>query len=457
MKNIPTITERADYYNLGEAANQGRDLPHTSAQALECALAINTEDIVNRARLLGYYAQLHQTRTSEDAESVDAKLNHILWFLENAPDCKFAGDSAFLINREKFPKHYQRAREAWLKQVKAYATVYQVAINAAMFCIFDEPVVSKRLLKLVSDEDRKNPWAYRLLNKLNGKREEIPTLKEHLPPTGFDYTKSRLHADKSFLDTVVFHGSRMPPCAAHTLEMVLAKFPDDVSARVELIGFYSERWKRENFLGFDADYLTQLTQHVRWCIRHIPGSKFLGDWHGFATIDKKIAPVENKILACAWDETVKLLPEQATVLATAAAFYYSSGAPKRAEALVSKARKLGKSDPTVKEIIEYAVGNCQQRGRKQPDRKKGQALSKCAISLEGTKPTCPFGPFTLAEWVSAIDLNGAHLEGVYHWVPPISISNLNVVLSDDSADAYNRAKIIGSYDRYYSDIKSGQK
>jgi len=96
--NLPTKTDLADFYPLESLAKQGDVLSRISAEILEDILETNQDDIANRARLLGYYARCCVKRnTSSQNQKTKLRTNHILWFIENAPDSRFASDKFFSI------------------------------------------------------------------------------------------------------------------------------------------------------------------------------------------------------------------------------------------------------------------------------------------------------------------------------------------------------------------------
>jgi hypothetical protein len=119
----PSFTERADYYELEHAARLGVLLPAASVRALEAILPLNPADIVNRARLLGHYWNAYKQLNEEsrcDLQSVlSARTKHILWFVENAPDCVFAGDNYLSCHAIHDKVNYERVKGAWEKQVES--------------------------------------------------------------------------------------------------------------------------------------------------------------------------------------------------------------------------------------------------------------------------------------------------------------------------------------------------
>ena len=81
MMSVRTIslTERADYLDMELAAQLGRLLPKASANALEKILAVNADDLLTRARLLGHYWTNYGASMSEplDSKQCDHRIAHI--------------------------------------------------------------------------------------------------------------------------------------------------------------------------------------------------------------------------------------------------------------------------------------------------------------------------------------------------------------------------------------------
>jgi len=447
----PSLTERAEYYDLEKAARQGLLLPYASSLGLEDALIYNESDLITRARLLGYYSK--KMPAGHKDKRLSNRTNHILWFIQNVPDCKFAGNDYLKIDRKMHLEQFEEVKRSWSEAIAERPDNVQIKINTAMFLFQDETTTSVQILRSILKDSPANSWAIRLM-KLHGHKYDYSFADIDKAPPNFNLEKWRIYADQIHLDTMVFDGEYMPPDAAQTLEAVLAKYPEDINARAELIGYYHRRWKRQNVLRIDPDSLEKLIQHVLWCIENIPGSQFVSNSHGFLSIDKKIAPTEHALLFDAWSEKVKKYPDNAAILTSAASFFAECGQIKKSERLVKKVQKIAQQDKNIEHMLKFGVGNARLRSAKESTT-KGLANSLEEISVETgyLGKTARIHPYSFAEWASEVGLSRAHLAGVYHWVPASSIANLESILHADSTDIYNRAKIIGSYDKYYSWIE----
>lgn len=446
MRPGPSLAERADYYDLGAAANQGRLLPAASAWALEQALLVNTEDLHTRARLLGYYHTKRGRTNAQREELATARWHHIMWFIQHAPECKFAGDIYFAKSPQDDHGRYTRAKAAWSEQMAARPNDRQVAINAALLAIEVEPAYAVRLLKNILKLDPGNTWAHHVLWKIGRQpRKKIPALKVPVAPPGdFDQLKQVAAATK--LDTDTKHGEEMPPQSAGTIAKVVAKHPDDLAARALLAGYYYRRWKRANVLGYDPECLSSLLEQILWFIEYLPGAEFCGSWYGFGNIDRTIATDEHALVADAWLNKIKGTSDPA-VLANAAIFFAKSGQMTRARPLADRARKLSKGDRSIARILELGLYRARPRKPAVSTTQARALLDAIAEPVESPPVVHAFGDYTLAEWAAELDLSGANLAGSYEWVPAGTIANMEEELSDDSTDMFSRALAIGYYTR----------
>lgn len=445
----PSLSERADYYDLETIAKKGFMLPRASAMGLEEALLVNSEDVVTRARMLGYYSVLRPKDQEDRKRIATLRLNHVLWFIQNAPDCKFAGDTYLSFDKEKNAVEYDKTKRAWFKQAEERSAAIQTTVNAAMFFFKPEPTLSKRLLKGIAKTDPDNAWVRTLLAKLDGRRVgPICNRLPERPASDFDYAAWQRRADQLFLDYGLRYGEKMQACSIENLEKVLARHPEDMAARAELVGYYGANVFRANVICCDPDMLQKKVRNVLWFIQNIPGSKFAGDWGLSAAIDQKIAKADFDLVKNEWLRQTKISPKNPMVLVNAAKFFCYKGQFNKGKVFAKKARKIGRIDKNISSTLEWIF---RKRKLKFPDPAKlvGK-LDEIAVLLTPSPSRPQFGPFTFAEWAKEIDLDGAHLYGIYHWVPGESIANLEKVMSKNSLDIFNRAKMMAFYERCYA-------
>lgn len=449
----PSLEHRADYYDLAGAAEQGRILPTSSAAALEEALVFNEFDLVTRARLLGFYET--KNRMLRNEQRTKLRLNHILWIIENIPGSKFAGDDYNYIDKKSQPQHYAKALNAWKKQIETRPDCAQIRINAAMFAsAASDTKYAIKLAKDVASYEPENRWAQKLLQFLTNSDGEI-LYELWTLPAKFNRKKFSADSDKAVLSKIDYQGEKMPPISAETLETVVAKFPEDVVARVELISFYRSRWERTNIIKTDPEYLHRLMHHISFCLAFMPGSEYVANARGFASyINRKNAPAEHADLARLWNQLVAENADDGCILANAAGFFHVSRNYQLSKTLSMKAKRIAKGDKNVRCILDRALSKWRGRRIKKLSPKEIQkSLQSIALNIKPPLTATEFfssDPYTFTDWASEVPLDTAQLAGVYNWVPPSSIDNLERVMPATSVDIYNRAKILGSLLSHFS-------
>lgn len=440
---IPSLTERADYYDLEGAAKQGLMLPHSSALAFEEALAQNEEDLISRARMLGYYS-LHNLFKNR-VETAAAHLNHVLWFIKNAPGCKFAGDTYLAVDQQKSPENYRVVRKAWLAAIKLEENSSQISINAALFFFDQDPSQSLKLVKSVLKREPDNVWAKALISRLTGdeKSRSNATAAHSINDAVSQYKAEEL----KHLDTCSRRGKGMPPISAANLEKVVSKFPRDITARAELLGYYRENFERANVLQVDPEMVERMTNLMVWFIKSITVDEFVRFDMSNIELIAKATPNAYAMIRDAWASAVEDNQHNAAVLANAAHFYLRTNELMRAKRLLKILKESDKSKTLASSIDEEFRSYARFKRMQQKHSRDHSSMLEEISSDPNEIPIEIQSPkYSLTEWASEVDLSGAHLEGVYHWVPATSIANLENVLDKNSEDIFNRAKIIGFYD-----------
>lgn len=159
-KKLPTLTALADFYELEDAARRADVLSPVSAAILEDILHKNPLDLLNRARLLGFYYRFYWNRRRPLLRNYRRlRMRHILWFIENAPDCVFAGDKYLTVDKRNDPDNYSNIAAAWHKASRIQPYNQQVRINAALFFFTDEQEICQNLLHEILAADPENIWA----------------------------------------------------------------------------------------------------------------------------------------------------------------------------------------------------------------------------------------------------------------------------------------------------------
>ena len=419
---LPTLAELADFYPLATAAKHAEMLSPASAAILEDCLKQNPLDLLNRARLLGFYTRYYWNRITHTTKRYkQLRAVHIAWFVENIPDCKFAGDKYFYVDNSSDEQNYSRIGGAWNDALKRASLRQQARINAAIFFFHQDRTKCTQLLKSVMRENEVNAWARQLMQKLepDGPRTEL-TGTEFLDTMESSSTAKSLLSlcDRSFLHRAFWDGEELSCRSEQTLTRVLAKYPLDVSVRAELVGYYGARTTRENMLGCDPEYEDSFAKHLIWFFKYAPGAKDLCHVRF-----PELTTQTLLLLRSAWDKC-NGGDETAAVLANATALLQGlkveSTAAKRSSSRSLKKRGFLTNKPGAQDRV---------------------AVSPGAIEFLGKPPH----EISLTEWANACFMDKAQLIGSYAWFAPGTIKHLDEMIEENSIDFFNRAKIIGFY------------
>lgn len=139
---------------------KGSELTQEEAKLLEENLKNNPHDVSSRTQLLGYYMHLQPLN---DPSGLEAKREHVLWFVQNTPDADVLGDLAGMIFGVLDPIGYSKVKEAWLTQLERSPKNLTMLGNAANFMALIERESAIRLLQRAQSLDPSNPkWAMEL-------------------------------------------------------------------------------------------------------------------------------------------------------------------------------------------------------------------------------------------------------------------------------------------------------
>jgi len=414
---LPSITDLADTYQLEELARQADVLSPVSAAIMEEILEQNPLDLLNRARLLGFYYRYYWRRRTKFAKQYrENRTKHILWFIENAPDCRFAGDTYFSVDKQGDEQNYSKVTAAWHQRVKE-ARNRQVSINAALFFFRHEPNTCLKLLGPILKMDPSNAWALEIANLLESttKSERTDDFSDLASAVPEDEIKNLTAVcDSSYLRQALTSGEFLSPISERTLNRVVSAYPSDVTARAELLGFYGKRCERFNLLGRDPEYERLFATHLLWFITHAPAARDLSEVRIPELSARTLAQLQNR-----WSQQ------------------------KRDSRMETNASKLlhGK---TKAEERNFA------RARRKWGVRTTVAGALDDIAIEPDQVTCgqrqaPSTTYSLTEWANNCSMGHAELTGSYAWLAPDSIDHLEKILDERSIDLYNRAKIIGYY------------
>lgn len=133
--------------------------PEQVAQ-MESSLVANPADREMRLRLLRHYLALAPTQAGVRAPFQAARLDHVLYFIENAPaDLVSASQLTYVPGREgpfADAGDHANVRSAWIRAGDRFPTDAAVLMNATRFLYREDPEEAERLLSRVAEQDASN-------------------------------------------------------------------------------------------------------------------------------------------------------------------------------------------------------------------------------------------------------------------------------------------------------------
>jgi len=151
-ESIPSAVICSQEY-LEMVAIHGKDLTAKDAEKLEEQLKNEPNDLVTRAKLLGYYSFLRFT--SDKAKEPYSQ--HVFWIIENKPYSKIAGSAYTELDPILEGQAYLQAKKLWLQQIDKEPNNTTVIGNAANFFLLNDSNLAESLLKKAQSLEPKNP------------------------------------------------------------------------------------------------------------------------------------------------------------------------------------------------------------------------------------------------------------------------------------------------------------
>jgi thiol-disulfide isomerase/thioredoxin/tetratricopeptide (TPR) repeat protein len=139
--------------DLTRLAIHGKDLTAKDAEKLEEQLRHEPNDLVTRAKLLGFYS--FQSRTSDQAKEPYSQ--HVFWLIENKPDSKILGSPFAELDRRIDGQVYLQAKNLWFQQINKDPNNTMVIGNAAHFFLLNDSKLAESLLKKAQSLEPNNP------------------------------------------------------------------------------------------------------------------------------------------------------------------------------------------------------------------------------------------------------------------------------------------------------------
>ncbi len=156
-----TIVIAAPVINEQTFAAEGANMSASQAAQLETKLMASANDLASRVKLLGYY-----TNKTYDSTFSLARQRHGLWVIEHRPDCATAGLPYTQFDPVLDGQVYQKAKNLWLKNIKAKPKSAPTLANAALFFMQTDETLAEQILLKAATADPKSPAGPRRLGEL---------------------------------------------------------------------------------------------------------------------------------------------------------------------------------------------------------------------------------------------------------------------------------------------------
>lgn len=158
---------------------EGTQISKEAALAFENRLKADPADKEARASLLGYYSY-GRTKTKSAARQFN---QHILWVLENAPECGLGATPSLHISKTDYPQDYQHAKEILLRQCDRFRDNAEVLCDLGCWFSHQDPEIALELLRqshTLSDKENKPRvafWISQTLHKLGLDAKDLEHLR----------------------------------------------------------------------------------------------------------------------------------------------------------------------------------------------------------------------------------------------------------------------------------------
>lgn len=438
------------------AAQLGSLLPEASAKALEKILPLNPSDLISRARLLGHYWKhydpINHIQDAPDATLATKRTNHILWFIENAPDCIFAGDYYLSCDASKDTSNYRKISDAWAKQVNARPKCTQSRINFAFFLLDHDSKLAADLLLQVRQIQPCNEWALSLLALLGH------TVDIQLPlpvdvtevPREDGYVQDRVSSVEWMLTRWSSFRSRILRATVETQERILEKDHYDIWARLDILRWCQRNLERANRLGFDPVVAQRWYRHALWMLRNVPHvnlDKYRNQQIVFST--KLPSGFSGPIIEAFIDAFAKS-PQRAQVFSNMIGFFRANVGAEETKKLITRLQGWKELDRKTRQMLlkeldwKYEVKTIFE---KNIDLDPISTFIDCEL-----QPPVHLGELSM--WANNLDLASATYEG-YSYLPDFA-SNLEKALDSFENDLISTARLARYYSQHHDLLTSEQ-
>jgi hypothetical protein len=264
---------KADDLLLRKAAYEDF-MTSNQAAAAEQSILLEPNDLVLRARLLLYYCQRSWSSSSEQIEVAKARLNHILWFVEQFPDCKFCGERLFYLNSAEYG--YEELKKLWLAQISHSSNLMRRVSAYMLFAYNDDPKLPRYFQQFFARSEN-NIWIHAIAELFETKQtwflETLHAESAKSMPNNRIINELTSRADSEKLARVA---SEQRITTIDEFERTLRLFegsPEGLDKLAMLLGYTWYRYELFSPLHFDPEFTALRFVLACWVLRHIPGSR----------------------------------------------------------------------------------------------------------------------------------------------------------------------------------------
>lgn len=449
-----SCTERVDFYELEHAAKLGSLLPAASAEALEKVVRFNPNDAVSRARLLGCYWKCYENLAVSNALSPDQclkRVDHILWFIENAPDCIFAGDYYLSCDENSDADSYNKVWCAWEKQIKARSACTQSRVNFALFLFKHNQQAAANLLEEVRCLDPLNEWAISLLFLLGqATNTALPLPVDVAEPTqNNDIVENRLHSVEQML-SMCSPRSVVSRATVATQERILQQDHFDVWARLDILRWCQKNMNRANQVGFDPAVAQRWYRHALWILHNVPHVNCNISYRPDFGLCSKVPVNFFEPMKEAFIEALRESTRIEQVFCNAISFFTANIGIDQTKKLILQLQVWKDLDRKTRQKLLKELN--WKHGRKTLF-EKSIDLESCSLYSD-CEIDQPRLPAELSMWANDLDLSKANFDG-YNYSTDC-VSNLEQALGSFETDLISTARLAGYYSRRRKSLSSEQ-
>ncbi len=447
-----SFTERADFYETEHAAKLGRLLPEASAKALEKVLPFNPPDVLSRARLLGYYWKNYEEIDlgKDDPEKCRTRVDHILWFIENAPDCIFAGDYYLTCDPNKDTDNYCKVRSSWENQLQARPACTQSRVNFALFLLNHDPKLATDILFEVRRIDPFNEWALSLLPLLGLETDTALPLPVDVsePQRASVMVEKRLSTVEKMLSRRS-NRSRTSRATVDTQERILQQDHFDIWARLDILRWCHRNMERANRLGFDPAVAQRWYRHALWLLCNVPHVNLIINYTDFGFGTKLPADFFDPIRE-AFIEAFRESPDKAQVFCNAIGFFTANIGLDETKKLIFPLQTWKDIDRKTRQKL---LKELNWKHRRKTLFEKDIDLDSCSLYIDSDIGP-PLLPAELSMWANDLELSLANYDGKGYSTD--CASNLERALGSFETDLISTARLAGYYSRCRESLASEQ-